>query len=581
MDNPPDLDVIVVGAGVAGLAAAVTLADAGLRVRVLERDDRPGGRVRSDSVDGFTIDRGFQVYLTAYPRSGQLLDLEALKLRRFEPGAMIWTGDAFTAVRDPLRRPRALRESIRSSAGSLLDKARVLALRVSVTRPTLEALFDRPETTTQAALQQRGFSATFQRRFLRPFLSGIFLERDLQTSSRMFEFVFRMFAQGDGAVPAAGMSAIPEQLAHRLPAGALETGAEVVDVSTDGPGVTLVDGRRLTARCVVLAGASPLADRLSGGRETRRAWRAGTTLSYDADGSPVGEGILVLNGTNHGLVNHLVCMSDVTPSYAPPGRALVSVTVIGEPSLDDEALDRVCREELGAWFTPRTVSEWRLLRVDRIREALPADVPMTDTPDVPEILPDVFLAGDYLAMPSIEGAVSSGLAAARAVAERLGAGTAVPELPASRPSFTRRFTVDAPVAAVAAFHEGPDALARLQPPLSGARFLRVDPLGEGSVTEFELGPGPLRLLWTARHRDVCAGRGFTDVMVRGPMRSWLHRHEYRALGPRTTEVSDRIWFQHPRGPRGILTRLIFSPFALDALFRFRAFATRRAVRSRR
>jgi len=208
-------------------------------------------------------------------------------------------------------------------------------------------------------------------------------------------------------------------------------------------------------------------------------------------------------------------------------------------------------------------------------------VPMTATPDAPEVLPNVFLAGDYLAMPSIEGAVSSGLAAARAVAERLGAGAAVPELPASRPSFERRFTVDAPVAVVAAFHEGPDALARLQPPLSGARFLRVDPLGDASITDFELGPGPLRLRWTARHQDVRPGRGFTDVMVRGPMRSWVHRHEYRAIGPGMAEVSDRIWFQHPHGPRGILTRLMFSPFALDVLFRFRASATRRAIKSPR
>ena len=579
VESPPDLDVIIVGAGMAGLAAATTLTDAGLRVRVFEREDSPGGRVRSDSVNGFTIDRGFQVYLTAYPRSGQLLDLDALALQQFEPGAMIWTGEGFTTVRDPLRRPRALRESIRSSAGSLLDKVLVLALRASVMQPTLEALFHRQETTTAEALRRRGFSATFQRRFLRPYLAGIFLDRDLQTSSRMFEFVFRMFGQGAGAVPAAGMGAISAQLAGRLPAGTLETGIEVAEVSTDGPGVTLADGRRLNARCVVLAGASPLADRLSGRVEGSRTWRAATSLSYDAPRSPVDEGILVLNGTGKGLVNHLVCMSDVAPSYAPPGRALLSVTVIGEPPLDDDALEQVCRAELGGWFDPETVSEWRLLRVDRIREALPVDVHMTATPDAPEVAPGVFLAGDYLAMPSIEGAISSGLAAARATAKRLGVGAAVADLPAGSPSFERRFTVDAPVTAVAAFHEGPDALARLQPPLSGARFLRVDPLGEGSITEFELGPGPLRIRWTAHHRDVCPGRGFTDVMARGPMRFWTHRHEYRSLGPATAEVSDRIWFQHPQGPRGILTRLLFNPLSLGVLFRFRANATRRAMKS--
>ncbi|MDA3023350.1 MAG: FAD-dependent oxidoreductase, partial [Actinomycetota bacterium] len=266
MENPPDVDVVVIGAGIAGLAAAVALTDAGLRVCVIEREDAPGGRVRSDTVEGFTIDRGFQVYLTAYPHAGQLLDLDALHLRRFEPGAMIWTGTGFTVLRDPLRdplrRPRALRESVRSSAGSLLDKARVLALRASVTRPTLEALLQRRETTTAEALHRRGFSEAFQRQFLRPYLRGIFLERELRTSSRMFEFVFRMFGRGDGAVPGAGMGAIPAQLASRLPAGTLETGVEVTDVSEDGPSVSLADGRRLKAGSVIVAGASPLADRL-------------------------------------------------------------------------------------------------------------------------------------------------------------------------------------------------------------------------------------------------------------------------------------------------------------------------------
>lgn len=149
------------------------------------------------------------------------------------------------------------------------------------------------------------------------------------------------------------------------------------------------------------------------------------------------------------------------------------------------------------------------------------------------------------------------------------------------PSFARAFRVRAPLAAVAAFHEGPDALARLQPPLSGTRFVRVDPLGEGSVTEFTMGPGPFAIRWRAVHRDVRPGLGFTDEQVAGPMRQWIHRHEYRPLAPTLTEVSDRVWFRHHEGARGLVTRLMFNTLTLGVLFRYRAFATRRAVEARR
>lgn len=152
-------------------------------------------------------------------------------------------------------------------------------------------------------------------------------------------------------------------------------------------------------------------------------------------------------------------------------------------------------------------------------------------------------------------------------------------LPHGAPSFARAFEVAAPVERVAAFHEGPEALRRLQPPGSGATFHRVDPLSEGSVTEFTMGRWPLAIRWRAVHRDVTPGLGFTDVQVAGPMREWIHRHEYRALDRARTSVSDRIWYRHPDGPRGAATRLIFNPVALGVLFRYRAHATRCAVQA--
>lgn len=154
-----------------------------------------------------------------------------------------------------------------------------------------------------------------------------------------------------------------------------------------------------------------------------------------------------------------------------------------------------------------------------------------------------------------------------------------PTLPSGEPRFTRRFVVDAPLADVAAFHEGPDALAKLQPPLSNARFVRVDSLGNGSVTEFLMGFPPAQVRWRAVHRDVIPCAGFTDEQESGPMRRWVHRHEYRRLKSGRTGVIDRIWFEHHPGWRGLMTRLMFNQLTLGLLFRYRAFATRRAVRA--
>ncbi len=581
--RPPHADVIVVGAGLAGLAAARQLHESGLFVLLLEQSERPGGRVQTDTVNGFLIDRGFQVYLTSYPQAGKLLDLEALGLRFFEPGALIWTGSRFTTMADPLRRPLSLPTTFASSAATIRDKLRVLRLRRSVTTATVRTLFQRPERRTIDALRAAGFSPTIIERFFRPYLGGIFLERELRTSSRFFEFVFRMFSSGGGAVPANGMGAIPAQLAASLPPGALVTNARVTRVTPGTPShVHLADGREFSADAVILAGTADMHSSLLPGTNIDapgNSNRAVTTLSYCAAVSPVGRPILVLDGTGRGPVNHLVVMSDVAPSYAPPGAALISATTLGVETSDDPDLDHRCRSQLAEWFGPE-VWAWRLLRIDRIPSALPEHAAMTDRPAVPQPVAGVFLAGDYLATPSIEGAVTSGLAAARAARRFLGREASKPILPPGKPSFLRRFVVDAPLAAVAAFHEGPDALARLQPPLSGTRFLRVDPLGAGAVTEFTMGPSRLSIRWRALHRDVSPGAGFTDLQERGPMRSWVHRHEYRSLGPARTEVSDRIWYQHPAGPRGLLTRVLFNQGSLSVLFRYRAWATQRAVAER-
>ena len=406
-------DVIVVGAGLAGLCCARELHAAGLEVLVLERGDAPGGRVRTDEVDGFLLDRGFQVLLTAYPEARRALDYERLGLRPFESGALIRRDGGFARVADPFRHPLQAIRSLSDAPGSLPDKLRVARLRRRLSRFSLNELLTAPQVTTAEALRREGFSSELVDAFFRPFLGGIFLDPSLETSSRLFAFVFKLFSEGEAALPAAGMQAIPRQLAESLPEAAVRFGATVESAA---PGeVVLAGGERLTAPAVVVAADGPEAARLTGAVEAPAA-RAVTTLHYAADRSPVGEPVLVLNGEGRGPVNDLCVPSDVAPSYAPPGAALVSATVLGVPPLADDALDAAVREQLRGWFGAQ-VDGWRLLRVQRIPFALPAQPPAALAPaERPVRVRDgLFVCGDHRDTASIQGAMASGRRAAAAV----------------------------------------------------------------------------------------------------------------------------------------------------------------------
>jgi phytoene dehydrogenase-like protein len=257
--------------------------------------------------------------------------------------------------------------------------------------------------------------------FFRPFFGGIFLERDLVTSSRLFRFVLRTLVEGDAAVPAAGMGAIPAQMASRLPADAARLNAPVETVE---PGkVRLNGGEEFTARAVVVATEGPAAARLLDRQIRDPGSRAVCCLYFAADESPVKAPILLLNADEPGPVNNLAVMSDVAPSYAPAGAALVSASVLGDPAGDDAALEAAVREQLTGWFGP-AVGRWRLLRTYRIRHAQPDQTaPALDEPQRPVRLDDgLYVCGDYREHASIHGALASGWRCAQAVAEDLRAG---------------------------------------------------------------------------------------------------------------------------------------------------------------
>ena len=401
-----DHDVVVVGAGLAGLRAATVLTRHGLDVAVLDAADRPGGRVATDVVDGFRLDRGFQVLNTIYPALRAAVDLAPLRLCPFVPGAAIRGDDgALHTFGNPLRRPGLAWPTATDGLFGPLDKARLVAWTARVLATPPQRTATRIDRTAARDLAAAHLDGPVVEQFLRPFLSGVLGERDLVTSAAFVRLVWRCFALGTIAVPADGMGALPSRLAEALPEKALSTGRRVTRVA---PGRVEVDGETLQARAVVVATDPRTAAELLPGLDVP-ALRSLTTYHHAAPTPPADAALLHLDGTGGPVANTVV----MPESYAPPGRVLVSSTVVGPARPEPEI-----RRELSRIYDASTEG-WELLRTDEVRAALPAfpaGRPLRSPVDIGEGL---FVAGDHRDTPSQQGALVSGRRAAEAVLAHL------------------------------------------------------------------------------------------------------------------------------------------------------------------
>lgn len=407
--------VIVVGAGLAGLTCARQLARSGIDCVVVDAADAPGGRVRTDIVDGFPLDRGFQVLLTGYPEAQAWLDYEALQLHRFYAGALSYFDGRMHRLADPWRHPWDAWANLREPVGSLLDKARVGWLRLQLAGVDSEELMARPEVSTADKLRQLGFSESMRRRFLEPFFGGVFLDPALTTTSRMFEFTFSMFAAGDIAVPDAGMEAIPRQLAAGLPAGSVRLGVPAEHL--EGTSVVLASGGRLTADAVVVATDAGTAMRLVG-QPPPKPGRRVTCLYFKAPQAPVEPYTLVLNGDKRGPINNLHARGPARGGDPRGTGVLVSATILQPGNVDEKTLVASARQQLTGWFGA-SVSEWSFLRAYDIADALPDQSVGAARRHEARVAPGLYLCGDHCHSGSIQGAMVSGRRAAETIARDL------------------------------------------------------------------------------------------------------------------------------------------------------------------
>lgn len=399
--------IYIIGAGVSGLIAAYELEQAGHKPIIIEQADDVGGRVKTLHRNGYPLDFGFQVLLSAYPLANQYLDMDALKLQKLESGALIYANGQSYQIGDPLRNWKVLLPTLLANVGSISDKLKILRLNNRLKQKSLEEIFETPETTTHAYLENFGFSDKIIQRFFRPFFAGIFLEPDIRTSSRMFEFVYKMFGEGYATVPRDGIGAISAQLKGKLKNTEFRFNTEVSEVTNDQ--ILLKTGEKFDHGGTIITGnASALIHNM---RNQETEWKSCLCLYFEVDKTNIPEHTIALVADSGNLSNNLYAYTD-----NKSGKNILSVTALEyDGKTNQEMVERITKE-VRQFTGARQVTHIESFQID---QALPdiQNLHMTAEPSESKLADNIFLAGDYLFNGSLNAAMESGRLAAQGILE--------------------------------------------------------------------------------------------------------------------------------------------------------------------
>uniref|UniRef100_A0AAU3H0G1 FAD-dependent oxidoreductase n=1 Tax=Streptomyces sp. NBC_01401 TaxID=2903854 RepID=A0AAU3H0G1_9ACTN len=412
-------DVVIIGAGTAGLSAAHQLIGAGVDVSVLEAAPQVGGRMATQDVDGFRLDHLGPLLSSAYPELSSTPGLEGLVLRDFAPGVLVHSGGRqyragdVRSARGALRAVRSRSSAPRAPLGGAIEQARLGAWLARLATAPESRILARPDRTALDALAARGLPPRTAAGFLHPLLSALLSDPGLSTSSRIADLTLRDYARGRLCVPAGGSATLPELLAAALPPGTVRTGVHVT--AADITSVRTKEHGELGCRSLLLAtGAGAAAELLPGLRMP--AFHPVTVVHHTADEAPVTGGRLLLDADRSGPVAHTAVMSEVDPSRAPHGRTLITSTVLGPPprNLDGEVRAHLAR----LYGTP--TDDWELLAARHDPEAVPAMPPPHDPRRPVRLLTGLYVCGDHRDTSTVQGALRSGRRAATAILTDLG-----------------------------------------------------------------------------------------------------------------------------------------------------------------
>ena len=396
----------IIGGGISGLIAARVLEEHGLSATIIEATDRLGGRVKTDVVDGYNLDHGFQVLLTAYPAAKKYLDFDALALQEFLPGSAIFKNGKQKIIGDPLRNLSLLIPTLFSEIGTVNDKLKILALNRRLKKKSIQNIFDEKEQTTLAYLENIGFSETIITDFFIPFFSGIFLENKLDTSSRMFEFVYKMFGEGNAALPKDGIQAIPKQLFEKLKNTTCVFNTKVKSVENGS--IILESGEIIKSNFTIIATqASGLVSNL---KNQATLWKSCDTLYFEVTKREIRKPLIGLIAAPNALINNIFYHTSLQTS-ATATKELLSVTVIDRQNLTNKQLVAEVQKELKELCN---IDSCTFIKQYNIPMALPnlQDIQYEMLPSETRLTETIFLAGDTQLNGSLNAAMIAGERAA-------------------------------------------------------------------------------------------------------------------------------------------------------------------------
>ena len=401
-----DFKIYIVGAGVSGLVAAQVLENQGYQPVILEASDRAGGRVKTDIKKGFQLDHGFQVLLSSYPAAQKYLNFKALKLQELKPGAVIFNNGKQQIIGDPLRDISTLFSTLFSGIGTLSDKFKIFQLNLKLKNKSIEAIFSSDEISTKVYLQEFGFSSQIITQFFTPFFTGIFLENELTTSSRMFEFVFKMFGEGLAVLPKGGIEEISKQLVSNLKHTTFQYNTQVSSVSNEE--IVLHTGEKLVSTATIIAtDASKL---VRDAPSKNLIWKSCQTLYFTANKRVIEKPMIGLVSKKDSLINNIFYHTSVATN-SNNTEELLSVTVVKEHQFSEKQLIAAVTKQLKEECT---IDHLTFLAVYHIEKALPdlKDIKYEVSPSESQLSSGIFLAGDIQLNGSLNAAMIAGEKAA-------------------------------------------------------------------------------------------------------------------------------------------------------------------------